>query len=163
VGSRELEYLEIGIERRRSVECSSKVKEYMQTVIVLNEVKPVRSDFAVLVRFEDQILPALMTGADGSICGPSNIAPAPFVGLVRAFEAGDLAEAARLHRRVLHLTAMYALSDLSLGATKLAMTKLDVPISSTVPGPALPVPPESEEAIDAALEAAGLLPVHREA
>ncbi|MBA2715421.1 MAG: 4-hydroxy-tetrahydrodipicolinate synthase, partial [Rubrobacteraceae bacterium] len=129
------------------------VKEYMHTVNVLNEVKPVRPDFAVLVGFEDQILPALLAGADGSICGLSNIAPELFVGLVRTFEVGDLAEAARLHRRVLHLMAMYALSDPGLGATKLAMKKLGVPISPTVRGPALPVPPESEEAIDAALEA----------
>jgi len=42
-------------------------KEYMHTVNVLNEVKPVRSDFAVLVGFEDQILPALLAGADGAI------------------------------------------------------------------------------------------------
>jgi dihydrodipicolinate synthase/N-acetylneuraminate lyase len=139
------------------------VKEYMHTVNVLNEVKTVRSDFAVLVGFEDQILPTLMAGANGSICGLSNIAPALFVGLVQAFEAGDLAEVARLHRRVLHLMAMYVLSDPGLGATKLAMQKLGVPISPTVRGPALPVPPESEEAIDAALKAAGLLPVHREA
>ena len=139
------------------------VKEYMHTVNVLNEVKPVRSDFAVLAGFEDQILPALMAGADGSICDPSNIAPALFVGLVMAFEAGDLAEAARLHRRVLNLMAMYVLSDPGLGASKLAMQKFGVPVSPTVRGPTLPVPPESGEAIDAALEAAGLLPVHREA
>jgi len=81
---------------------------------------------------------------------------------VRAFEDGDLAGAARLHRRVLHLMAMYTLSDPGLGATKLAMKKLGVPISPTVRGPALPVPPESEEAIEVALEAAGLLQIHRE-
>ena len=135
----------------------------MHTVNVLNEVKPVRPDFAVLGGFEDQILPALLAGADCSICGLSNIAPELFVGLVRAFEGGDLAEAAQLHRRVLHLMAMYVLSDPGLSATKLAMMKLGLPISPTVRAPALPVPPESEAAIDAALEAAGLLPVHREA
>ncbi len=139
------------------------VKEYVHTVNVLREVKEVRPDFVVLVGFEDQILPALMAGADGSICGLSNIAPELFVGLVRAFEGGDLTRAAELHRRVLHLTSMYALSDPGLGATKLAMKKLGVPISPTVRGPALPVPPDSEEAIEAALEAAGLLAVRKEA
>ncbi len=139
------------------------VKEYVHTVNVLREVKEVRPDFVVLVGFEDQILPALMAGADGSICGLSNIAPELFVGLVRAFEGGDLTRAAELHRRVLQLTSMYALSDPGLGATKLAMKKLGVPISPTVRGPALPVPPDSEEAIEAALEAAGLLAVRREA
>jgi 4-hydroxy-tetrahydrodipicolinate synthase len=139
------------------------VKEYIHTVNVLSEVKPVRSDFAVLVGFEDQILPALLAGADGSICGLSNIDLKLFVSLVRAFEGGDLAGAAQLHRRVLHLMAIYVLSDPGLGATKLAMKKLGIPIFPSVRGPALPVPPESEEAIGAALEAARLLPVHREA
>ena len=54
----------------------------MHTVDVLNEVKPVRPDFAVLVEFEDQILPALLAGAAGSICDLSNIAPELFVGLL---------------------------------------------------------------------------------
>lgn len=139
------------------------VKEYMHSVNVLNEVKPVRPDFAVLVGFEDQILPALLAGADGAICGLSNIAPELFVGLVRTFEGGDLAKAAELHRRILPLMAIYTLSDPGLGAAKLAMKKLGVPISPTVRGPALPAPPDSEEAIDAALEAAGLLPVRGEA
>ena len=138
------------------------VKEYVHTVNVLSEVKPVRSDFVVLVGFEDQILPALLAGADGSIYGLSNIAPELFVDLVRAFEGGDLAGTAQLHRRVIHLMAMYALSDPGLSTTKLAVKKLGIPISPSVRGPALPVSPESEEAIDAALEAAGLLPVHRE-
>ena len=61
-------------------------KEYMHTVNVLNEAKPVRPDFAGLVGFEDQILPALLAGADGTVCGLSNIAPELFVGLVIAFE-----------------------------------------------------------------------------
>ena len=54
----------------------------MHTVDLLSEVKPVQPDFAVLVGFEDQLLPALLAGADGSICGLSNIAPEHFVGLL---------------------------------------------------------------------------------
>ena len=139
------------------------VKEYMHTVNVLREAKEFRPDFMVLVGFEDQILPALLAGADGAICGLSNIAPELFVGLVRAFEGGDLAKAMELHRRILPLMAIYTLSDPGLGAAKLAMKKLGVPLSPTVRGPALPAPPDSEEAIEATLEAAGLLPVQGEA
>jgi 2-dehydro-3-deoxy-D-pentonate aldolase len=139
------------------------VKEYIHTVNVLREAKESRPDFTVLVGFEDQILPALLAGADGAICGLSNIAPELFVGLVRAFEGGDLAKATELHRRILPLMAIYTLSDPGLGAAKLAMKKLGVPLSPTVRGPALPAPPDSEEAIEATLEAAGLLPVQGEA
>lgn len=107
---------------------------------VLREVRPARSDFAVLAGFEDQILPGL------------NIAPQVFVGLVRAFEKGDLATAAELHRRVLSLMVIGSYSDPVVGTVK----KLGVPISPTVRGPA---PPEAHAAIEDALEAAGLVPV----
>jgi 2-dehydro-3-deoxy-D-pentonate aldolase len=139
------------------------VKEYMHTVNVLWEAEESRPDFTVLVGFEDQILPALLAGADGAICGLSNIAPELFVGLVRAFEGGDLAKATELHRRILPLMAIYTLSDPGLGTAKLAMKKLGVPLSPTVRGPALPAPPDSEEAIEVTLEGAGLLPVQGEA
>ena len=79
------------------------------------------------------------------------------------FDGGDVAQATELHRRILPLLAIYTLSDPGLTAAKLAMKKLGVPLSPTVRGPALPAPPDSEEAIDAALEAAGLLPVRGEA
>ena len=139
------------------------VKEYVHTVNVLREAKEPRPDFTVLVGFEDQILPALLAGAHGAICGPSNIAPELFVGLVRALEGGDLVKATELHRRILPLMAIYTLSDPGLGAAKLAMKKLGIPLSPTVRGPALSAPPESDKAIEATLEAAGLLSVQGEA
>lgn len=135
------------------------VTEYIHTVNVIREVKPVRPDFAVLVGFEDQILPSLLAGSDGAVSGLSNITPELFVGLVRAFEGGDLEKAAELHRRILSLMTMHGLSDPGLGATKLAMRKVGVPISPTVRGPALPATPEAHAAIEAALEGAGLTPV----
>ena len=135
------------------------VQVYMHTVEVIREVKPVRPDFSVLVGFEDQILPSLLAGSDGAVSGLANIAPELFVNLVRAFEAGNLERAAELHRRVLYLMAMYELSDPGLGATKLAMQKLGVPISPAVRGPALPATPEAHSGIEAALEGAGLTSV----
>lgn len=125
--------------------------EYMHTVNVPREAKEARPDFAVLVRFEDQILPALLTGADGAaISGLSNIAPELFVGLVRALDKGDLEKAAQLHRRILSLTTLGTYSDPPIGAMK-----LDVPIHPTVRGPALPAPAEPEGMIEVTLEAAG--------
>jgi 2-haloacid dehalogenase len=57
------------------------VTEYMHTVNVLHEVKPVKPDFAVLVGFEVQILPALLARADGAISDLSNVAPELFINL----------------------------------------------------------------------------------
>lgn len=135
------------------------VTEYMGTVRILRETKAARADFTVLVGFEDQILPSILAGGDGAISGLSNVAPELFVGLVESARSGDLETAAGLHRRVLALMRLYALSDPGMGAIKLAMSLLGVPLSPTVRGPALPAPPESREEISAALEEAGLSPV----
>ncbi len=78
-----------------------------------------------------------------------------FVDLVRSAKNGDLDRAAELHRRVLKLVTLGANSDPAIGAIKLAMGMLGVPISPTVRGPA--VPATDEEAIGAVLREAGLL------
>ncbi|MDQ3737421.1 MAG: hypothetical protein M3318_08285, partial [Actinomycetota bacterium] len=47
--------------------------------------------------------------------------------------------------------------DTPLGATKLAMNVLGLPVSPTVRGPALPAPEEAREKVEAVLHEAGLL------
>jgi 2-dehydro-3-deoxy-D-pentonate aldolase len=131
------------------------VTEYFHTVGVLREVKRVRSDFSVLSGWEDLILPSLLAGADGSICAFANVAPELFVELVHSAQIGDLGKAAELHRRVLSLLTLGAYSDPPIGAIKVAMNKLGVPISPTVRGPALPA--TDEDAIEAVLKDVGLL------
>lgn len=135
------------------------VTEYSHSVSVLREVKPARPDFSVLAGFEDQILPTMLSGGDGSICGLSNVAPELFVGLVGAARNGDLEEAAKLHRRVLSLMPLGSLSDTPVGPVKLAMNVLGVPISPTVRSPALPVPEEAQPKVEDVLREAGLLAV----
>ena len=131
------------------------VTEYNHLVGVLQEVKPARPDFSVLCGWEDLILPSLLAGADGSICAFANVAPELFVGLIEAAQSGDLTRAAELHRRVLNLVILGAHSDPPMGAIKLAMRRLGVPISPTVRGPALPA--TDEEGVEAVLRDVGLL------
>ena len=131
------------------------VTEYNHVVGVLQEVKPARPDFSVLCGWEDLILPSLLAGADGSICAFANVAPELFVGLVEAAQSADLTKAAELHRRVLTLVTLGAHSDPPIGAIKVAMKRLGVPISPTVRGPALRA--TDEEGIGAVLKEAGLL------
>jgi dihydrodipicolinate synthase/N-acetylneuraminate lyase len=69
------------------------VTEYSHTVNVLREVKLKRPDFSVLAGFEDLILPSILAGGDGSICGLANVAPELFVGMVRCAQNGELVEA----------------------------------------------------------------------
>ena len=131
------------------------VTEYNHVVGVLQEVKPARPDFSVLCGWEDLILPSLLAGADSSICAFANVAPELFVGLIEAAQSGDLTRAAELHRRVLNLVILGAHSDPPMGAIKLAMRRLGVPISPTVRGPALPA--TDEEGVEAVLRDVGLL------
>ena len=131
------------------------VTEYNHLVGVLQEVKPARPDFSVLCGWEDLILPSLLAGADGSICAFANVAPELFVGLIEAAQSGDLTRAAELHRRVLNLVILGAHSDPPMGAIKLAMRRLGVPISPTVRGPALPA--TDEEGVETVLRDVGLL------
>ena len=135
------------------------VTEYSHIWNVLHEVKPVRPEFSVLAGFEDLILPSMLAGGDGSICGLANVTPELFVSLVRAVQNGDLGEAARLHRQVLSLMALGSLSDTPLGAIKLAMNVLGVPISPNVRGPALPASEEARGKVQDVLREAGLTAV----
>ena len=133
------------------------VTEYSHTWNVLREVKPVRPDFTILAGFEDLILPSMLAGGDGSICGLANVAPELFVEMVRAAQRGDLQTAAKLHGRVLSLMALGSLSDTPLGSIKLAMNVLGVPISPTVRGPALPAGEDTRGEVEDVLREAGLL------
>jgi 2-dehydro-3-deoxy-D-pentonate aldolase len=137
------------------------VTEYSHTVNVLREVKPTRPDFSVLAGFEDLILPSMLAGGDGTICGLFNVVPELFIGMVRSVQNGELDEAAKLHRRVLSLMTLGSFSDTPLGAIKLAMNVLGVPISPTVRGPALPAPEEARKGIEDTLREASL-PAARE-
>jgi 4-hydroxy-tetrahydrodipicolinate synthase len=137
------------------------VTVYAHTVGVLQEVKAERPDFTVFSGWEDLILPALLAGADGSICAFANVAPELFVDLVRSAKNGDLDRAAELHRRVLRLVTLGAHSDPAIGAIKLAMNILGVPISPAVRGPALPAGEGAREGVEAVLKEVGLSPVSR--
>ena len=145
----------IATECPNAVGIKDTVTEYGHTVGVLREVKPWRPDFSVLQGWEDLILPSLIAGADGSICAFANVAPELFIGLVRAAQNGDLERAAQLHRRILSLLTLGAYSDPPIGAIKVAMRKLGVPISPTVRGPALPA--TDEQGVEDVLRDTGLL------
>ena len=133
------------------------VTEYSHIWNVLREVKTVKSEFSVLAGFEDLILPSMLAGGDGSICGLANVAPELFVSLVRAVQNGDLDEAAQLHRQVLSLMTLGSLSDTPLGAIKLAMNVLGVHISPNVRGPALPASEEARGKVEDVLREVGLM------
>ncbi len=60
-------------------------------------------DFTVLSGDDGMTLPVLAVGGRGAISTTSNVAPVEMVALVRAFLSGDVAEARRIHGRLLPL------------------------------------------------------------
>ena len=75
---------------------------------------------------------------------------------MRCAQDGELEEAADGHRRVLSLLALGGPGDTPLGAIKLAMNVLGVPISPTVRGPALNLGEGPREEVEAILEGSGV-------
>lgn len=99
---------------------------------IIRRVKPVRPDFGVMIGAVDLVLPGLLAGADGTIAAVANVAPHVLVQLVEAFEAGDLATARQLHRRVLELLAIPALSVPPVLALKAAAAARGAPLEAVV-------------------------------
>jgi 4-hydroxy-tetrahydrodipicolinate synthase len=60
-------------------------------------------EFCVLSGDDALALPLLAIGGRGVISTSSNVAPSALVGMLRAFRSGDLAEARRIHYRLLPL------------------------------------------------------------
>lgn len=61
----------------------------------------VPSNFAVISGDDFTVLPLLALGGAGVISVVTNLVPGDMVGMIKAFEAGDIAEARRLHFRML--------------------------------------------------------------
>jgi 4-hydroxy-tetrahydrodipicolinate synthase len=89
-----------------------------QAFLGMIAVKRIRPDFRVLQGVEHLAAASLLHGGDGLVPGLANVAPALFVAVRRAAAAGDAAECARLHERILELADIYGHTDHFLSALK---------------------------------------------
>lgn len=64
-----------------------------------------RAGFALLIGPEEKLAVAMGLGADGGVSGGANLEPQTYVGLYEAAVRGDDAEVARLHERILAISA----------------------------------------------------------
>jgi 4-hydroxy-tetrahydrodipicolinate synthase len=106
------------------------------TRAVIEAIKPVRPDFAVLSGFDEYLVANLMAGGDGLIGGLSNIAPGLVVGIHEAYRRGDLGELERLQRRLNVLMGLYAVSQPFVGAIKGAVARVVVGVGPACRPPA---------------------------
>jgi dihydrodipicolinate synthase/N-acetylneuraminate lyase len=71
-----------------------------------------RADFQVYCGPEELLLPAMMLGASGGVCGGANYNPGMFVRLYGAIKRGDFVEARRLQESVQEIAkALYSVGD----------------------------------------------------
>ena len=69
----------------------------------LNQIKPQREDFSVLVGCEEILLPTLMMGGDGGTIATAGVAPEAVMKLYREFLAGNWAEGKRIQFKLLEV------------------------------------------------------------
>ncbi len=68
------------------------------------------TDFAVYMGPEEQMIAAVLCGGDGGVSGGANLFPELFVKAYKAAAAGDVQEARRLQKRIMHLSdSLYGL------------------------------------------------------
>jgi len=123
---------------------------------VIRAVKPQRSDFCILSGFDEYFIPNLMAGGDGILTGLTNIAPAYFVAMYKAFAEKDFQTIAEYQRKVNILMELYEVSQPFVAAIKGAVGEV---VGGIHPAPRKPfagLNPEQVLEIRAILAKAGL-------
>ena len=128
------------------------LKDSSGDILYLQRVRrAVGADFPVFVGPEEMLLQCLMTGVAGGVNGGSNLMPHLYVGLYNAFQANNLAEAARLQHVVNDLSdTVYAHGYLK--GLKAAMASFGL-CHGTMAEPATAMDAETAAKIAAAIRA----------
>ncbi|MCI4435690.1 MAG: dihydrodipicolinate synthase family protein [Ignisphaera sp.] len=118
---------------------------YMRQLI--QEVKAVRKDFAVLTGLDDMLLPMLMMGGDGGIMALANVFPQIHRAVYDAYIGGDLRKALDSWHILLKLVRVYDYATSFPTAVKTIFKVLNTPVKHYVRPPLTPEKPEVEEKI----------------
>ncbi|MFS2225369.1 dihydrodipicolinate synthase family protein [Pantoea sp. B65] len=90
---------------------------------LIEETKKVRPDFAVLSGYDEYLLPNLLAGGAGVICGLNNLVPELFARAMQAWKAQDLAQLTRIQQQIGKLMAIYTIGDDFVTAIKTAVAR----------------------------------------
>lgn len=99
-------------------------------------VKAHRPDFTILSGYDEYLIPNLMAGGDGVICGMTNVAPELFADLLKAYRANDFEKVAAAQAKVSTLMKIYDVTNPFVAAIKAAVALRGVSISTAVKQPA---------------------------
>lgn len=103
---------------------------------LIQVVKEHRPDFTVLSGFDEYLIPNLMAGGDGVLCGLTNIVPDLFAGLMKAYHAKDFNKVVAAQAKVSMLMNLYDITNPFIAGIKGAVALRGVSISTAVKEPA---------------------------
>lgn len=88
---------------------------------LIEVVKAECPDFSVLAGYDEYLVPNLLAGGDGVLCGLTNIVPEVFTQLMESFRHGDLAGVQTAQRQIGVLMNIYSISQPFVPAIKQAV------------------------------------------
>ncbi len=112
---------------------------YLYQLVI--EVKTVRPDFAVLAGYGEYMLPGLIAGGDGAVDALANIVPGLLKSIYASWAEGRVAEAVRLHRALIRLSASTRNLAPLPSALKTILASLGAPLHPSSRPPLGPVDP----------------------
>jgi len=104
---------------------------------LIQTVKSVRPEFAVFSGFDEYLVPNLMAGGDGVICGLTNVAPEVFAGLQQAYAARDFNGVLAAQAKINILMNLYEVSQPFVAAIKGAVMLRGIPVTTAVKEPSI--------------------------
>lgn len=147
--------LRLATEFSNIVAIKDTVDNISHTRKLIQTVKEHRPEFTVLSGFDEYLIPNLMAGGDGVLCGLTNIAPDLFDGLLKAYRAQDFAKVAAAQAKIAILMNLYEVTNPFIAGIKGAVKLSGVPISTAVKAPAAAITEQQLEAVRAILAKAG--------
>ncbi len=112
--------LRLAREFRNIVGIKDTVDSISHTRKLIKAIKPEFGEFSILSGFDEYLVPNLMAGGDGVICGLTNAAPQIFSSLYAAYNRKDLDTVESLQKRVNILMQLYDVTQPFVGGIKTA-------------------------------------------
>lgn len=98
-------------------------------------IKPECPNFSILSGFDEYLLPNLLAGGDGVLCGLTNIIPEIFVDLMKGYAAKDFEKVAAAQGKISFLMKLYDVSQPFIAGIKGAVAVRGIPILPIVKEP----------------------------
>lgn len=121
---------------------------------LIQVVKAERPEFTVLSGFDEYLIPNLMAGGDGVLCGLTNIVPEIFAGLLKAYQEKDFAKVTKAQTKISILMNLYDVTNPFIAGIKGAVQLRGVPISTAVRKPATAITEQQMNSVRSILEKA---------